>query len=291
LETTYTINQVELLSGIKSHTLRIWEKRYEIIVPRRTETNIRYFSEQDLKKILNISYLNKRGLKISKIAALNDVSIEKLVVDFYQKSEKNGVEVLEVLSAAIINYDLTKFKTVIDKYLIENSFEELIKDVIYPLFDRIGVMWQTNQVCPAQEHLFSNYIKQKLYAKIDEAIDINEGTKKAVIYLREGEYHELGMLVCYFVLVEKGYQVFYLGQSVPFNDMLSTIYNVKPDIVVSAFVTYLEEDEFKNYIARIFKATTDVKFYFGGNVDFLKENKRKFEYNIIENAIDWSQIL
>jgi DNA-binding transcriptional MerR regulator len=288
MEHNYSIKQVEILSGIKSHTLRIWEKRYGIIEPKRTEANIRYFTEQDLKKILNISFLNKIGIKVSKIAELSEDEINIEVFSKYEKS-KNTKDVVELLSIDIFNYDLYSFKEKVNDYLKVNSFDLLIKEIIYPLFNRIGIMWQTNLIVPAQEHLFSHYIRQMICSEINN-IKRKPSRESILLYLRESEYHELGLLLYHYVLAKKGYHVFYFGQSVPFEDIEHAIYNIKPKIIMTNFLAYLDADDFNLYINKLEVVTKDIKIYLSGNVTFLNEHKKNHKYTVIEGLDELDQI-
>lgn len=288
IKNTYTINQVEILSGIKSHTLRIWEKRYGIIEPKRTETNIRYFTEDDLKKILNISYLNKAGIKISKIAKMSDDDIFTAVVVNYE-SNNNAEEIVEALCIDIFNYDLYSFKEKTTNYRRENSFEKLIKSIIYPLFDRIGIMWQTNLIVPAQEHLFSNYIRQVICAEIN-TITQKPNKEKILLFLRENEYHELGLLIYNFILLKKGYEVFYLGQSVPFDDLKDVIDKIEPKVVITSFLAYLEVDSFNEYVKQLGIISPNSNIYLSGNIAFLEENKSNHNYKVINGIEELNEI-
>lgn len=288
MENTYSINQVEVLSGIKSHTLRIWEKRYSIIEPKRTDTNIRYFTELDLKKILNISYLNKAGVKISKIAEMDEEDIFKEVITAYSSSN-SILEIIELLCIDIFNYDLYSFKEKTEEYLRNNSFEKLIEEVIYPLFDRIGIMWQTNLIFPAQEHLFSNYIRQIICAEINK-LSNKPSKQNVLLFLRENEYHELGLLIYHFTLAKKGYKVFYLGQSVPFSDLKQAVKNINPKIIITTFLAYLEADTFNEYMNELEGVANESSIYLSGNTTFIKDNKQHHNYTAISGLKEFLQI-
>lgn len=288
MKNTYTINQVEVLSGIKSHTLRIWEKRYGIIEPKRTETNIRYFTEEDLKKILNISYLNKAGIKISKIAKMDEDEISAEVIVNYQ-STNNTEEIVEALCIDVFNYDLYSFKEKTTNYLAINSFEKLIEKIIYPLFDRIGIMWQTNLIIPAQEHLFSNYIRQLVCAEIND-LKVKPKKEKVLLFLRENEYHELGLLIYHFFISKKGYEVVYLGQSVPFRDLKCVIDKINPPIIITSFLAYLEVDSFNQYIKELEEISLKSNLYLSGNTVFVNENKNNHKYKVIHGIEELNEM-
>ncbi len=280
-ENKYSIHQVEVLSDIKAHTLRIWEKRYGIIEPKRTESNFRYFDEDDLKKILNISYLNKNGIKISKISKLTDQEIANQVLDTYNHS-KGDPEIMQLLAAALMTYDLRSFEQIFDDYLNVKSFEECINEVIYPFFEKIGILWQTDKICPAQEHLFSHFIKLKITSEI-ELIKAKPTKDKILLFLRENEYHELGLLVYHYALKKKGYEVFNLGQSVPFENLERVLENIQPTHVLTAFVAYLEKDSFNDYLKDLKGIFPGELLFVFGNLDFLEEHNVGDSYTIIKN--------
>jgi len=165
----YSIKDLEKLSGIKAHTIRIWEQRYKVLTPVRSETNIRSYTDSQLKRILNVSYLINNGEKISKVAGLDDSTLAKAVMDF-QTLEHAGDDLnylIEVLLSATIDLNEAHFEKVINNAILRNGFEQTIIKLIYPFLVRIGVMWRVSQVNPAQEHFVSNIIRQKVIAAID----------------------------------------------------------------------------------------------------------------------------
>ena len=166
MSTKYTIKDLERVSGIKAHTLRIWEQRYDILIPKRTITNIRYYNDADLKKVLNVSLLNNNGLKISSIAKLNHeslvVEVEKLLNDYKKESLQ-----IESLVICMLNMDEARFEKIINNSILHFGFENTIEKILFPFIQHMGNMWQTGIINPAQEHYISNLIRQKLIARID----------------------------------------------------------------------------------------------------------------------------
>lgn len=229
----YSIKDLEALSGIKAHTLRIWEQRYGILQPERTDTNIRLYSNEDLKRILNVSALNKNGIKISKIARLtgpqiND-EVKKLAV---QATDKEGIIDKLIISMVDLNED--GFSRIISLSTLHDGFEKTVTEVIFPFLGKIGVMWQTEAINPAQEHFVSNIIRQKLISAIDKVKGIGESGEKILFFLPEGELHELSLLFYTYQAKASGYSVIYLGQSVPTQDLkkIITIADVKLAVTV-----------------------------------------------------------
>ncbi|MEJ2593901.1 MAG: MerR family transcriptional regulator [bacterium] len=213
----YSIKEVEHLSGIKAHTIRIWEKRYKIVEPKRTETNIRYYDDEDLKRILNVSVLNRYGYKISKIAELPQ---DKLYRELMNISHSNGnmEGQIENMIMAMIDFDETGFEKIFNKSVVNIGFEETIIQLVYPFFEKIGILWTTGNINPAQEHFISNLIRQKMIVAIDDLPKDTKGHScNFVLFLPEGEWHELGLLFYYYIIKKNGHRITYLGRSLPLN--------------------------------------------------------------------------
>lgn len=200
----YTIRELENLSGIKAHTIRIWEKRYGLIAPQRTSTNIRTYCDTELKKLLNVSILNRNGLKISKIAQLSTDEIIAKISQFTSATTTSAESQIESLILAMIDLDDYRFEQVLARAVIQYGFEDAVTTVLYPFFVRIGIMWQTGSINPAQEHFVSNLVKQKLYVAIDGLnVNFKHNARRFVFFLPEGELHEIGLLFfCFLVKKE-----------------------------------------------------------------------------------------
>lgn len=284
MESSYTIQQIEVLSDIKAHTLRIWEKRYAIISPKRSEGNFRFYDEKDLKKILNISFLNKNGIKISKIAKLEDEDIEQQVLDIFNHT-KDYDNSFQLLTKALIDYDLPVFEDYFNNYLKSHSFEDCLFQIIYPFFDKIGILWQTNKICPAQEHLFSQFVKQLVLAKINN-LSVKPTKEKVLLYLRDNEYHELGLLVYHYFLKQKGYIVYNLGQSVPTENLDQVYKKITPKYVLTSFVAYMNEENFTEYICKVKPIFSNSTFCVSGSALFIKNLSSHDNIRIIKNLND-----
>lgn len=290
MEDKYSINQIEILSGIKSHTLRIWEKRYQIIVPKRTETNFRYYDGEDLKKVLNIAFLNQNGYKISKIASLPEDVLQKEVYNVHKNSNGN-IDANLLLTQALIAFDLDSFEEIFNEYRSNHSFENTITDLVVPFFERIGILWQTNKICPAQEHLFSQFFKQKLMSEI-ESTPLKKEKTRVLLFLRENEFHELGLLVYHYILRKRGYEVFNLGASVPLESIEKAVKSIKPKLIISSFISYLDKDGFNQYFKDLKNTIGDnYKYMFSGNTDLLNECNKKQSYHVINNLASFIKLL
>ena len=252
----YSINDLEKLSGIKAHTLRIWEKRYGLLSPKRTSTNIRYYDDDDLKRLLNIAFLNRNGVKISKIAQASREEITSKVSEVMMSRaeiSQSANDEVDSMVVAMIDLDELKFVNHLDFLSQRYSFEEVMRRVIYPFLEKIGVLWQVGTITPAQEHFISNLIRQKLIVAIDsvgvELVD--DESRVFVLFLREGELHELGLLFYSYLLKSRGEKVVYLGQSVPFEDLKQVVKIHDPDFLLTSFISPLALDDYKDYVNKL----------------------------------------
>jgi len=248
---TYSIRDIEQLSGIKAHTIRIWEQRYNFIKPKRTDTNIRYYDDEDLKLILNISLLKDNGHKISKISKM---PIEDLKSEVQKITEqKLGYsDQIHALTLAMVDLDEKHFDKLISTNILQIGLERTITKIIAPFFNRIGILWQTGAINPAHEHFISNLIRQKLIVAIDGQItSLDENSKKFLLFLPEGELHEISLLISSYILQSRDHQVVYLGQNLPFPD-LEIVYNIhRPDYLLSVFTSYPPHNEIQGFIYKL----------------------------------------
>jgi len=243
----YSIKELERLSGIKAHTIRIWEKRYHLIEPQRTSTNIRYYSDDELKKIINVSLLNNHGVKISHIADLDQESLIKKVLEFTEKKSEADVYINQMI-VSMIDLDEEQFENQLAKLSVKFGIERTITEIIYPFLDRIGILWQTNNITPAQEHFISNMIRQKLIVAIDALPHPPKTARKALLFLPEAELHEIVLLFCHYLLKKEGMRVIYLGQMVPYADVKSIGLSLEPALFVTSIVSEQPPRELQNYI-------------------------------------------
>ncbi len=236
IKTEFTIKDLENFSGIKAHTIRIWEKRYSLLEPKRSQSNIRYYDISNLQKLLNVSLLNNNGLKISKIADLTDTQISVKVREIIAKKGVKS-QASNSFKLAMLNFDENLFNVAYNNLVATSTFRDIFKNVFLPLMGEIGLLWQVNSITPAHEHFITNLIKQKIHLNI-ERLQLSQPTnlkKIFVLYLPLNEIHELGLLYLHFELLLHGYQSLYLGQSVPVANLLDVqkVYNT------TCFVTYL----------------------------------------------------
>jgi DNA-binding transcriptional MerR regulator len=247
---TFSIRDLENLSGIKAHTIRIWEKRYKLLSPERTQTNIRSYSLLSLQKLLNITLLYENGLKISKIANLKDSEIPLKVREIIdEKSIKNNL--MNAFKLSMINFDQSLFYKTYNTLISENSFRDVFKQYFVPLLQELGYLWQTNTISTTHEHFITNLIKQKVYTNTEkvQGLENNHSNRSFVLFLPENEIHELGILYLHYELSLRGYKSIYLGQSVP-------VENLEPLIGSSDeidFIAYATVEPAKEKIDRYLK--------------------------------------
>ncbi len=226
----FTIKDIENLSGIKAHTIRIWEQRYNFLKPQRTSTNIRYYSNEQLKTVLNIALLNKYGFKISHIGRMKPTEIRERIMTL---GDAKAIQerIVNELVQEMVDLNMENFEKIISNYIGERGIELTVVQIIFPFLEKIGLLWQTGHIHPAQEHLVSNVIRQKLIVAIETTVSPIRIDKTFLLYLPEGEYHELGLLFMYYLLKSRGAKTIYLGANVPLKDVEHVASLKKPDIV------------------------------------------------------------
>ncbi len=259
---TYSIKDLEQLSGIKAHTLRIWEQRYNLLSPKRTETNIRFYDDDDLKLILNVALLNDNGFKISKIAGMTLLEMKEEVVRLTEKNLTYDDQI-HALTICMIEMDEDRFEKVLSTNILKIGFEQTMLNIIYPFLSKIGVLWQTGEINPAQEHFISNLVRQKLIVAIDGQL-YKGGGKKFLLYLPEGELHEISLLFATFLIKSKGHKVVYLGQNTPKED-LKLVYKLhNPEYLMTVITTSPNSQEVQCYIDNLSSLFKDSQIIISG---------------------------
>jgi DNA-binding transcriptional MerR regulator len=250
----YSIKDLENLSGIKAHTLRIWEQRYGILNPIRTETNIRTYSDEELKRVLNIALLqDKGGFKISAIANMSEAEMASHILHL-SESQFDFPDQIQALTLAMMDLDEAKFQLLTKNMIQAHGFESYMLNVIYPFMRRLGTLWLSGSVGPAQEHFISHLIRQKLVASIDaQDLSLKPDAKKFLLYLPEGELHEIGLLFANYVFRARKHSVVYLGQSLPYEELLLAYEIHQPDYIFSVFTSEPNVELIDSYVAQMAK--------------------------------------
>lgn len=247
---SFTIKDLENLSGIKAHTIRIWEQRYSLITPSRTGTNIRYYSCDELKKVLNIALLNKYGYKISHINKMGEAQMNEKILslshlDAYQE------RIVNELIKNMIDLDMDNFESVLAGYIKAKGIERTILQIVFNFLERIGILWQTNHINPAQEHLVTNIIRQKLVAGIEAAVPAMHTDKTVLLFLPEKEYHELGLMFVHYLLKKRGAKVIYLGANISLDDVEFVCNLKQPDYLYAHLTTVGQGFNFDKFMSDI----------------------------------------
>lgn len=246
MKSRYSIKDLEQLSGIKAHTIRAWEQRHKLITPKRTSTNIRFYSDDDLRVILNVSILLEHDWKIGQIAKLAPEEIAKSALDA-DPYEGNYAYELSELKLSTLNFDIERFETImstcIDKHGMHDTFQKVIGDYIQEL----GKLWLSGSVSISQEHFMSSMIRQKLYSALNELDAVDNG-KTFALFLPANELHEIGLLYLAYVLKERGERVIYLGQSLPKEYLTDLLDNQKVDALISVFTTNPDVEYLPEYL-------------------------------------------
>lgn len=292
IKTNFSIKDLEHLSGVKAHTIRIWEKRYNLLEPKRTDTNIRYYSLESLQKLLNVTFLYNNGFKISKIAKINDVDIANTVKDLSLKDQE-GDHAINMFKLSMLNFDKVLFFKTYDGLASQKSFSEIFLEVFVPLMSEIGLLWQTNTITPAQEHFISELIKQKLLINIEkyqvETPKVNDRT--FVLYLPLNEIHDLGLQFINYHLVKAGYHTIYLGPSVPIISLKDVLKQYSNITFLSYFTVKPEKDNILEYLNEFKKELlldNNKLWIFGrllDNLDTSKLDKAIKAYHSVENFL------
>lgn len=256
----YSIKDVELLTGIKAHTLRIWEQRYGMVIPHRTDTKIRFYDDSQLKQLLNISILLKNGKKISKISQMSGDEINtelKCLIKAPTEKDKFFETQIDTLVICMIDLDEMRFEKVISTSTVRYGFETTMLQVIIPFLEKVGIMWATDEINVAQEHFITNLIRRKLIVAIDAQIPDQDLKKKFILFLPEGELHEIGLLFAKYIIKSTGFRILYLGQTVPLEDVLKVQSTYNADYLLTYFTMSYEIEKMKVFVEKLAKSNPD----------------------------------
>jgi DNA-binding transcriptional MerR regulator len=268
----YTIKDLENLTGVKAHTIRIWEQRYTFLKPQRTETNIRFYGNDELKSILNITLLNKYGFKISHIDKMSSDEIkEKLLTLSNQQAQQERI--INDLIKKMLDLDINEFEKILDQYILSKGIERTINQIIFPYMEKIGILWVTSYVVPAQEHLVTNLIRQKIIVGIEAAKPTFINPKTVLLFLPEGEYHELGLLFINYLLKTRSIQTYYLGANVPLEDIEFVVKLKKPDYIYSHLTSVANAFSFERFLTNVLKKANGTPVIISGRLSQAYEKK------------------
>lgn len=254
----YSIKELERISGIKAHTLRIWEKRFELLNPERTDTNIRYYSDDDLKKLLNVTLLCNSGEKISNVASLTDEEMCEAI----QGLESNGMmkeKRVDDFVKSMLDVDEVAFVKTFDNCINDLGFHDTIINVIFPFLTKVGILWLSDEIQPVHEHFTTSLIRNKMIAAID-ALPIVKNGPKGILFLPDNEFHELALIFFNFLLKQKGVKTYYLGQSTPIAEVMALGDTIEADFVLT-YTMIKNKMEIQSYLEELEQFSVKKKFF------------------------------
>ncbi len=231
----YSIAQLEKLTGIKAHTIRIWEQRYHLLKPERTETNIRMYNDEELRKLLNTSLLINNGYKISKVAGYSSLEISEIINEMISNQKSSDLfseSIINQLISSAFVFNEANFEKYFSMSITKLGLKETYMKIIHPMLVKLGMMWTTSELSPGQEHFITNLIRQKFFAAIDSLPIPSKSKRKWILFLPEEEDHETGLLFACFILKKAGNQVIYLGSKVPYESLKEAVYFNQPTDVL-----------------------------------------------------------
>jgi len=252
IKSSFTIKDLENITEIKAHTIRIWEKRYNLLEPERLSRNIRLYSSRNLQKLMNVALLNKHGLKISKIAELNEDEIINKTREFIDPKFKTDKAILS-LKLAMYNFDTVVFNQIYSEQIKTKTFSQIFQDIYIPFLTFIGLQWQTEALTPAHEHFISNLIYQKIQLNTEQLYcnDSIDSKETYVLYLPEEEMHEIGLLYLNYELLLKRKKTIYLGRCIPIADLKMLKTQFDKVTWISQFIVYPSSEFLENYLKEI----------------------------------------
>lgn len=279
----YSIKDLEKLSGIKAHTIRIWEKRYGIVQPARTDTNRRIYSDHELRKLINIAFLNRNGFKISRIASMSLKEIEENV-SFLTHDNSRADNRIDALIIAMLKLDELNFNKLLTNYILNHGFENSFIQVVFPFLRRVGTLWMTGAVTPGQEHFVSSLIQRKLLFNIETyAQRPKEGGKKILFFLPENELHDISLLFYSYIAKKNGHDVLYLGSMTPLDSVRSSLKTWPADIIVTGTSTEISGERKAGFINKFSELFSDQLLIIMGT---LKDGIKDKQIHNIRTAAD-----
>ena len=265
----FSIKDLEHFTGIKAHTIRAWEQRYGLLNPRRTSTNIRFYTSEDLKHLLNVSLLNQHGHKISQIASMGSSEINA-AIRALGSSDSGEEHWLGMLKISMLNFDEQLFRSVSTTYEEQSGLSDLLLKLYLPFLGQIGMLWLTSAICPAHEHFVSNLMRQRLFRAVDELppVDASYDDEVFALFLPEREIHDISLLMVHFLLRKAGYKSLFLGESVPLEDLVLMAPQFPRLKCVAYCTTYPAENGVSDYLRRVSReaADTELEFHLAGRV-------------------------
>ena len=287
-----SISDLEQFSGVPVHTIRMWERRYNALTPMRSAGNTRFYSHDQLKRLLNIVSLNQAGLKISQVCALSEVEVNTLLQKEIDKTtSKTGqfeYYIAQLLNAGLA-YNELKFDDLINSCISQNGMKETYQSVIYPILLRLGLMWRIDQICPAQEHFLTGLIRQKLMVAIND-LSLKTQTKSTwLLFLPEDEVHDIGLLFASYLLRSMGHKVIFLGERVPFTSIMDVIEHTKINHVLLFMVSLRPVEEANDYLNLLTEKLKNITVHLAGNTKLISSLKLSSKIKWFKSIAEFEQ--
>lgn len=287
----YSIRDLEKLTGVKSHTIRIWEKRYNLIDPVRSETNRRLYSDSDLRKLINVAVLTRNGIKISHIAKLGPEEIDDKVALFLRESQKKD-NYIDGMVIAMVELNEEALSSVLLSAVIRNGFEETFEDIVFPFLGRVGLLWQTGSITPAQEHFVTSFLRQKIVSATDSLV-INRPPepKRIVLFLPGNELHEMGLLYFNYLIRKNGHITLYLGQMTPL-DALTEVDEVwNPGYLLTGTLSGFTDESADSYVKTLSEMFPEKRILVAGLLAGEPTETGKINVFPVKNGADLTRVL
>lgn len=284
----YQITELGQLTGIKAHTIRIWEKRYKLIEPDRTSTNYRRYSDEQVKKLLNVSTLLAKGYKISKIASLSEKDLHLKILESQSTQQDDVIftTFINELLSSMIDFNEHAFEKTYSAVINRFGLFEGMLNVFYPFLNKIGLLWSVNDVSPAQEHFASCLIKQKIMASTDGLPFAKNKKKKFLLLLLPGERHDISLLFANYIIRSKGYKTIYLGQDVPYESISLAVKETKPDFILTFFIIPQNPKDVYVNLKKNLNLNKNIKLLISGQSNIIELLKTKFSADVINQPLD-----
>lgn len=284
----FTIKDIESLTDIKAHTLRVWEQRYDFLKPKRTDTNIRFFDTSDLKLLLNIALLNKNGYRISDIAKMTPEEMSRKITriatqDFEADSQ------IKSLTYTMLDLNEDEFEQIVEVNIEKMGFEACMLQVLFPFLNNIGILWMAGTITPAHEHFISNLIRRKIIVATDsQKVKTMESCKRFLLFLPENEFHELGLLFSNYLIRSRGHKAVYLGQSVPMSDLPQIKEIYKPDYFYCVATTTPSDMTIQEYVDGLKKTLPEEEIWLSGREVITKNPTMPDKFRVI---MDFQEVI
>jgi MerR family transcriptional regulator, light-induced transcriptional regulator len=281
----YSIADLEKLSGVKAHTIRIWEQRYKALKPLRSQGNVRYYDDEQLRKLLNVVSLSETGKKISDLFAMSEADLNALLQEQIENTKSNATQFEYFISQMIIvgsNYDEAGFEKLFSAALVRYGMRNTYVNIIYPVLFRIGLIWRKDEISPSQEHFLTNLINQKIHASIDGLSFPSNDKKCWLLFLPKGETHEIGLLFANYLIRSAGQKTIYLGSNVPFDSLCKSVIDTQPTDIFFFFIRNRPQEEAQEYLDKLCRLDIKVTIHIAGKTKLIEQLK-------MDKAVHWIQ--